>query len=508
MKLVVKDSRSAPPRCDLLALLGLQGEGQRSSGAPTSVKVPPLALTAFQGEFRETRLTDCLSGPAARFLQVGLGKRADVDHERLRRAAAIAVKKAEKVRAKELVLWIERDVAELAGGPEAAGQALAEGACMGSYAFRRFKTKPKGPYLERVTLCGPGAEFARGAQRGELVGGANVFARELQDTPANLMRPRELVAAARELVRGRPRLALKVHDERAMQRMGMGALCSVANGSEEPAYLIHLSYTPRARARERLCVIGKGLTFDSGGISIKPSAKMEEMKFDMSGGAAVLGLFRALRELELPLEVHGLVAATENLPDGRATKPGDLVRAMDGTTIEVINTDAEGRLVLSDALVYAQRKIRPAAMVDLATLTGAVVVALGHELSGVLGNDTALQDELVAAGQATGERVWPLPLLDNHREHMKGAVGDLKNVNSGQGAGASAGAAFLAHFVERTPWAHLDIAGTAWGVDERDYQGGAGGTGVGVRLLVRWLEERARRGPPARPRKARKKARA
>ncbi|NOT28896.1 MAG: leucyl aminopeptidase, partial [Planctomycetes bacterium] len=294
-----------------------------------------------------------------------------------------------------------------------------------------------------------------------------------------------------------------------LERLGMGAFASVARGSAEPAYLIHLTYRPRVRARGRIALVGKGLTFDSGGISLKPGAKMDEMKYDMSGGAAVLGVFQALAGLELALEVHGVIAASENMPDGRATKPGDLVTAMNGTTIEVLNTDAEGRLVLADALVYAETKLAPDAIVDLATLTGAVITALGHELSGVLGNDRALQDELVAAGQATGELVWPLPLLEQHKEHMKGTVADLKNINAGQGAGSSAGAAFLSYFVAKTPWAHLDIAGSAWGVDERDYQGGSGGTGVGVRLLLRWLEERARNTrPPAplrrsRPRKPR-----
>jgi len=312
------------------------------------------------------------------------------------------------------------------------------------------------------------------------------------------------VAEARALVRGDRRLALRVFDERGLARLGMGAFLSVARGSEEPAYLLHLSHRPRGRARERLALVGKGLTFDAGGISLKPSAKMEDMKYDMSGAAAVLGVFQALRGLDLPLEVHGVIAATENLPDGRANKPGDLVTAMNGTTIEVLNTDAEGRLVLADALVYVERRLRPAAIVDLATLTGAVITALGHELTGVMGTDEPLRDELVAAGKATGELVWPLPLLDQHREHMKGAVADLKNINSGQGAGSSAGAAFLAHFVEKTPWAHLDIAGTAWGVDERDYQGGSGGTGVGVRLLLTWLEDRAARAVAApRARRAR-----
>ncbi len=504
MKLSVQDVRSLP-RCDLLAVLGLQGE---KLALPQGVKVPPLALESFQGELRETRLTDALAGPAARFLQIGLGKRAEVDHERLRRAAAIAVKKAERVRAPGLVLWIEPGLAELVGGIEGgiaeAAQALAEGCVLGSYALRQFKTKPKGPYLDRVTLCGPGAEFARGAKKGELVARANTFARELQDSPANRMRPRELVAHARALARADKQIQLRILDERAAARLGMGAFVSVGKGSEEPGFLIHLTRKPRARARGCIALIGKGLTFDAGGISLKPAAKMEEMKYDMSGGAAVLGVFQALRALDLPLEVHGIVAATENLPDGDANKPGDLVTAMNGTTIEILNTDAEGRLVLADALVYAERNVEPDAIVDLATLTGAVVTALGHELTGVMGNDDTLRDEILAAGKATGELCWPLPLLEQHKEHMKGTLADLKNINAGQGAGASAGAAFLSHFVAKTPWAHLDIAGSAWGADERDYQGGSGGTGVGVRLLLKWLETRASRqeaGP-----KTRKKA--
>jgi leucyl aminopeptidase len=507
MKLSVQDVRSVP-RCDLLAVLGLEKERH---AVPRGVAVPPLALTAFAGEFRETRLTDALSGPAARFLQIGLGKRADASVERLRRAAAIAAKKAEKVRARKLVLWIEPAVAELAGGPEAAGQALAEGCVLGGYAFKRFKSKPKGPYLRQVTLCGPGAAFARGVRKGETIALANTGARELQDTPPNKMRPRELVARARELARADRRLRLRVIDEAAATRMGMGAFVSVARGSEEPAYLIHLARKPAGPVRGRIALIGKGLTFDAGGISLKPSAKMDEMKYDMSGGAAVLGVLDALRTLDLPLEVHGIVVAAENLPDGAANKPGDLVTAMNGTTIEILNTDAEGRLVLADALVYAERRIKPDVIVDLATLTGAVITALGHELTGVIGTDTGLIDEIVAAGKATGEQCWPLPLLDQHKEQMKGTVADLRNINSGQGAGSSAGAAFLAHFVARTPWAHLDIAGSAWGTEERDYQGGSGGTGVGVRLLVHWLEQRAARGAArsaARATPRRKRARA
>ena len=490
MKLSVKESSKPLVSTELVAVFGLQGEDVR---LPRGVRVVEGARASFRGEFREARVTDALAGPAKRVLFVGLGKKADVELDRLRRAAALAVKQAEKAKHASLALWVDPALASLAGGPGALAQALAEGAVMGSYTFQRFKSRPKGPNLKTLALHGSGGvEFKRGTDRGRVVGEANLLARELQDTPANRMRPRDLLAAARKVAAQSPRIACRALDENALQRQKMGALLSVAKGSEEPAYLIHLSYQPRGRAREKLCFIGKGLTFDAGGISLKPAAKMDEMKFDMSGGAAVIGVFQGLASIDVPFEIHGLVPATENLPDGRANKPGDLVEAFDGTTIEVLNTDAEGRLVLADALAYAKKKLEPDLIVDLATLTGAVVTALGHELSGVMGNEQGLIDELVAAGKATGELVWPLPLLEQHKDHMKGALGDLKNINAGQGAGASAGAAFLAHFVGTTPWAHLDIAGSAWGADDRDYQGGAWGTGVGVRLLLKFLEERAR----------------
>jgi leucyl aminopeptidase len=276
-----------------------------------------------------------------------------------------------------------------------------------------------------------------------------------------------------------------------MKKLGMGLLLGVANGSDEPARFIHLVYKPKGKAKGRVCLVGKGLTFDSGGISIKPSAKMDEMRFDMSGGAAVLGVFHALRTLDVPWEVHGLVAATENMPNGRATKPGDIHVAMDGTTVEVLNTDAEGRLVLADALCYARTKVKPDTIVDLATLTGAVVTALGHEMAGLFASTAALESQLRAAGDECGERLWPLPLTDVHKDGMKGAFADLKNISGGDmGAGSSAGAAFLAHFAGDVEWAHLDIAGVAWGGSARDWTGGPMGSGFGARLLLRWLETR------------------
>jgi leucyl aminopeptidase len=270
----------------------------------------------------------------------------------------------------------------------------------------------------------------------------------------------------------------------------MGALLGVARGSVEPPKLIVLDHHP-AGAKRTVCVVGKGLTFDSGGISIKPSAKMDEMRYDMCGAGAVLGLFHAIHKGALAggkdkVRIVGLIAAAENMPDAAAQKPGDVVRAMDGTTIEVLNTDAEGRLVLADALAYAVKTWQPDRMVDLATLTGAVIVALGHEAAGIMGNDDAHVAELIAAGKAADEPLWQLPLWDAHKEQVKSKFADLANINGPQhGNGTIAGAAFLSFFVGDTKWAHIDIAGSAWGGRAKDYYK-SGASGTAVRTLLHW----------------------
>ena len=484
-KLQALDATKTLQKTELLCVLVLEG---KRLDLPSGVEIPSAARADVRGEFRHVRLCDAKAGPAKRVLFVGLGKQADVDVERLRRAAAVAVKQAEGLRMVQATLWISPAVEKAVGGAEGAGRAAAEAAVMAAYAVTAFKSKPDKPKLARVALAGSGTAFRRGVKSGDALGRANLFTRGLQDAPGNRMRPRDMAAAARKLAGRSERIRCRALSEKEMEKLGMGSLLSVSRGSSEPAYLIHLVYKPAKKAKKKLCIVGKGLTFDAGGISLKPPAKMDEMKYDMSGGAAILGTFHALADVAPDVEVHGLVPTSENLPDGKANKPGDLVKAMNGTTIEVLNTDAEGRLILCDALSYAVAKIKPDAMVDLATLTGAVIVALGHELSGVMGTNEKLIDQLVASGKATAEEVWPLPLLDCHREHLKGRVGDLRNINAGQGAGSSAGGAFLSHFVGDIPWAHLDIAGAAWGADNRDYQGGPNGTGVGVRLLTHWIE--------------------
>lgn len=482
IQITTKTTASSLSRTELLIVLVKRGSKVR---LPDGVVLPTNSLDAFKGHVRETRVTDAQRGPAKRVLLIGIGDGRDITEESLRRIAAMASKQAGKLGSRSASIWVD-----FSFGRKSVrfGQAIAEGLVMGSYRLLDFKSQAQPVGLKRMFIYA-GKDFNAGARRGHAIGTANLMARRLQDTPANLMRPRDLVREARRLAGSSPRITCRAHDEKAMARMSMGSLLSVSRGSSEPAYLIHMVYKPTKQPRKKVCLVGKGLTFDSGGISLKPSGKMHEMKYDMSGGAAVLGVFHALAKLNPDVEVHGLVPASENLPDGKANKPGDLVKASNGMTIEVLNTDAEGRLILADALAYATKKIKPDAMIDLATLTGAVVVALGHELSGVMGNNRALIDELVASGEATGEGVWALPILDYHKEQMQGSVGDLRNISGPEtGAGSCTAGAFLSYFTGDIPWAHLDIAGSAWGAGERDYQGGNVGTGVGVRLLVHYLD--------------------
>lgn len=469
-------------KTDLLVVFSVEG---KTPNLPQGVEVPVKVLAGFSGKTREARFVDAIDGPASRLLLIGLGQ--DGDPDTVRRASAMAVKKAEKTDVGSLVFWVG-----LWSGKEAQdmGQALAEGVVMGSYRLVAFKSDAPKTSLKKVTVQGS-PELNKGAKRGEVIGGGNVLSRRLQDTPANKMRPRDLVAEARKIARQSPRISVKVIDEKEMKKQGMGALLGVSQGSSEPAYLIHLTYKPVKKARKKVCFVGKGLTFDCGGISIKPSARMDEMKYDMSGGGAVLGAFAALDSLGPDVEVHGLIPTSENLVNGGAVKPGDLLTAGNGMTIEVLNTDAEGRLILADALVYAGKKIKPDAMIDLATLTGAMVVALGHEITGAMGNDDELVNELVEAGKSSAEAVWPMPILEIHKKDMKGQVGDLKNIGSpSTGAGSCTAGAFLSYFAGEIPWVHLDIAGTAWGASNRDYQGGPLGTGVGVRLLLEFLSRK------------------
>ncbi|MDF1800366.1 MAG: leucyl aminopeptidase [Planctomycetota bacterium] len=489
MKLSVKERAGKLGRTDLCVVFATKG---RRPELPEGVEVSAAARKDFTAEFRANRLCDPVAGDAKRVLLVGLGEAKSADAESLRRAAAIAAKEAERLGVASVTCFVGEAVEKTVGGAEAAGAAVAEGLVMGSYRYDELKSKRKKPSCTAGVLLGAGADFKRGVRLGRILGEANCYTRDLQNRPGNKMRPRDFASEARKLARKGGKITTKVLSEKQMADLGMGSLLSVSAGSIEPAQLVHMTYKPKGKSKGRLALVGKGLTFDSGGISLKPGARMDEMKFDMSGGAAVMGVFHALCSLDLPYEIHGVVPASENMPANNATKPGDVVTAMNGRTIEVINTDAEGRLILADALVYTSTKIKPDTIIDLATLTGAVVVALGHELSGMFPTTRKLAKELTASGERTGELVWELPLLDCHKDQMKGVYGDLRNINSGQGNGSTTGAAFLSNFVgEGIEWCHLDIAGSAWGGQDRDYRGGKTGSGVGVRLLIDYISNKA-----------------
>lgn len=481
-----------PSRPELLFCLAFDGRvpnaGARSKDAVKASRATRDLATGFRkvSVFHQA----ARSGPK-RLAFIGMGKAGKVSAERLRRAAAIAQQKTEGLKLAGCRLWIN-DTDHAGVDAFAAGRALAEGLILGAYIYDYpRKVKPKRRQGQRAEVAYSGKkskEFAAGFRVGVAGANAAVFARDLNNLPGNICTPSYLASQARKLAA--PGLKVKVLEERDMSRLKMGALLGVSRGSKQPAKLILLDYRP-AGAKQTVCVIGKGLTFDTGGISIKPAARMDEMRYDMCGGGAVLGMFHAIRNGGLRgvrgrTRVIGVVAASENMPGSDAQKPGDIATACDGTTIEVLNTDAEGRLILADAIAYARKIYKPKMMIDLATLTGAVIVALGHEATGIMGNDDDLVADVLAAGEACDEPLWRLPLWDVHREQIKSKFADIANLNSpSHGNGSTSGGAFLSTFVGDTPWVHLDIAGTAWGQRARDYYRG-GASGTAVRTLLQW----------------------
>ena len=447
-----------------------------------------LAAGDYKGKRDETLLVYG-GGKALRILLVGLGKAADVTRNELRRAAAVAAKRARSIGATAFAFAV---ASEARGGVSAGelGQVAVEGAAHGGWQFTELKQPgedPK-PELEAVAVVVTAAEASdaeAGRSVGDAVAAGHRLTRGLQMQPGNVCTPTYLADQAGKLANAHG-FALTVLDRAQLKKEGMGALLAVAQGSSEEPRFIALEY--KGGGGPPVVLVGKGVTFDSGGISIKPAQSMEDMKYDMSGAAAVLGTFEVLGRLKPKINVVGLIPATENLPSGTAVKPGDVVKSHLGKTIEIINTDAEGRLILCDALSYA-RRFKPAAVLDAATLTGAVVVALGHHAIGIMGNDEALLAEVRDAGERAGERCWPLPLWDEYRDLVKSEIADVKN-SGGRSAGSIAGGWFLKEFVDGFPWVHLDIAGTAYTEGEGATQG-KGPTAVGVRLFTEFLLKRA-----------------
>jgi leucyl aminopeptidase len=427
--------------------------------------------------------------PSRRVVVVGLGRRAETTAETVRRAASTGLRRARDLGARSVAVEALGD--RLPARQRA--QSLVEGAILGTYTFDRYKREKADKIVETLRVVEPDGrrrrEAADGARRGQVFAEATWFARDLINAPANDVHPTHLAQVAGEIAKAGG-LTLEVLDRAECKKLGMGAFLGVAAGSEQPPKFIHLAWTPAGRTRKKVAVIGKGVTFDSGGLDLKTPEGMLRMKDDMSGAAAVLGIMRALPSLKPAVEVHGLIAATENMPGGAAIRPGDILRAMNGTTIEIGNTDAEGRLTLADAICFAIQKVNADEIIDMATLTGACVVALGPLCSGLFSNNDALADRLLTAADGAGERVWRLPLIDEYREHLKSDVADLNNVGP-RGGGAITAGLFLKEFAGDRPWAHLDIAGPAF-IEKDTALGPKGATGCAVRTILTYLTDAGR----------------
>jgi leucyl aminopeptidase len=431
-----------------------------------------------KGSFKT--MTRLYPGGPERLLVVGLGEREELDAEKLRVLAALVAGEAANLEATSLAWALPAYEDEAA-----AAEAIVAGTILGAYRFDRFKSKgdeeddDAGPRLESLTLLAP-AELAGAAETARVYSEAANRARDLQETPANFAQPEDLAKRAEEIAAANDAVTVEIFDGDAIRAKGMGGIAAVTQGGPVDARLIVLRYRGGGSG-PTLGFVGKGVTFDTGGIVLKPGAGMQEMKFDMSGASAVLEATAAIAELGLPIDLITVVPSTENMPSGTAVKPGDVITQYNGKTVEVNNTDAEGRLILADALAYAI-ELGAERVIDLATLTGAIVIALGSTYAGIISNDDALAAELSAAGEESGELVWRLPLHPEYKALMKGTVADLSNLAKKREAGSITAASFLEEFVDDTPWAHIDIAGTAWDVN-RAYTG-KGGSGYGVRLLV------------------------
>lgn len=430
--------------------------------------------------------------PAKRIALVGLGKKNELNLEKIRNAFAKVMQHLRGLNIKDAATAVDKNL--LRNKNEKIYAALAEGASLGLYQYTPYKTVGRDELremrqLEIVVEAKDYSVASAEIKKTNILTNAVFFARDLISAPANEMTPAIMAAHAAEIAK-RKNVSCLILDKGKLKTLGMNALLGVASGSNQPPKLIILEYNGGKKNAAPLALVGKGMTFDSGGISIKPAEKMDEMKTDMSGGAAVMAVIMAAAELKLPINIVGLVPATENMPSGSALKPGDILKSYSGKTIEVLNTDAEGRLILADALAYAL-KYKPSAMIDIATLTGACVVALGDDVIGMLGTDEKLKKEIYQAAQKTGELVWELPLWENYSELIKSDIADYKN-SGGRVAGAITAAAFLGKFVGDIPWVHLDIAGPAWTTKDKAYIP-KGASGVAVRLLVEFLQAHSKK---------------
>ena len=437
------------------------------------------------GKSLETTLIHAPAGlKAARLLLIGAGKREQLNTASLRKVAGVALRYLKSRSVHNFVFAVRESAAN-----EETAQAITEGFVTADFETDKYKSEKKNhKSIDSAAIAGYSdsekAAGEKGIARGRIIADAQNFARDLVNEPSNKLTPKILAEKAEAMAK-EAGLAVEVLDEKKIADLKMGALLSVAQGSVEPPRMIVITYTPAQAPKPGAPVVGlvgKAVTFDTGGISIKPADGMEKMKYDMAGGATMIGIMRALAALKPNVKVICVVPATENMPGGKAQKPGDIQTAMSGKTIEVLNTDAEGRLILADGVHYA-KQLGATHLIDAATLTGAIVVALANVNVGVFGSDQAWTDKLLASAKQAGEKMWQLPMDDEYREFIKGSFADIQNIGSGKGGGSITGAWFIREFAGDTPWIHLDIAGTAWNDDAKPWLA-KGPTGIALRTIV------------------------
>ena len=475
---------------------GLKAEAAAFDKALGGILLEVVKSGEFEGKIGETLVVHAQGKiPSKRLLLVGLGKKRDFRLDSLRQAYGYAVRRVRQAKAEAFTTVLPPLLPQGATVVDVA-QAMTEGAILGSYQFTEYRSENNGVPKEVVRFVvvtsdkGKLKHAIEGVRRGTATAEAAVLTRDLCNHPSNVMTPTRIAEEAKTIAK-EPGVSLKILEREEMEELGMGALLGVARGSHEPPKFIILEYKgPKTTKESRpVVLVGKTITFDTGGISLKPADNMEQMKADMTGGAEVLATVRAVARLRLSAHVIGLLPVAENMPGGRAMKPGDIVKTLSGKTVEVQNTDAEGRLILADALAYAAR-YKPAAVIDIATLTGACVVALGQFAIGMFGSNEALKRRVQAAGQKSGERVWEMPLWDEYFEQLKSDVADMRNIG-GRGGGMITAALFLSKFAAEYPWVHLDIASTDWSERERAYLP-KGPTGIGTRLLLQYVIDQAK----------------
>jgi leucyl aminopeptidase len=485
----ISDAAAATTQCAVLPVFSrkrLSKAAEQLDKASSGAISSALQLGDFSGKTGQTLMLPG-AGASKRLLLVGCGDPGKFSRESAMQFCESVYTALEGTQAKDATVHTG-DLAMTDGEPQWLLGYLARHLVTSAYRYTETLSKPKPALrLSRAVINTGGSLSDRAArtalEQGWAMGVGVNDARNLANLPGNVCTPGFLAQQARKLSRGNAKLSVSVLEEKKMRELGMGSLLSVTAGTDEPAKMIVMNYAGGKKSQKPYVLVGKGITFDSGGISLKPGAKMDEMKFDMGGAASVFGTMRAVTEMELPLNVIAIVAAAENMPSGCATKPGDVVTSMSGKTIEVLNTDAEGRLVLCDALTFAER-FKPQAVIDIATLTGACVVALGAHASGLYANQDKLAEQLLAAGIETHDRAWRMPLWKDYEKQLKSNFADLANIG-GPGGGSVTAACFLACFAEKYHWAHLDIAGSAWSSSPK------GATGRPVALLTRYLLDRA-----------------